>query len=340
MKWLPKKLGHICLEPAGSAGGTSANAPMVVALPALPLARLLVTLLSPAVLCAQPSGGSAAAPGGGDGGAFGRWVDADADGMPAFDYTLDQTSPAGAKIARGYHDAVHQTDWRDPRDNLFEFGNDRLVAVASTFGYAQVRQDEQGPKFLQDVDPPSHQEGGGLVYVIDSESRELLASSYFTGGQPDTVQRRFGIGYMSVSQPAAPRGHGNSGAQPRGSSSEQVCRLSHALGCYNDTDCQSCSTGPVVLPVYQPQLHNKVTQSVCASACHALNFTVAGIDGGNHCFCGNPSDLASAIAKARTRPATECQASPCHADPSQKCGGDGRMLAFSFVWCDFLLIFS
>lgn len=275
--------------------------------------------------------------GGGDGGSFGEWV-TDAGGMPAFDYTLDQTSPTGAKIARAYHDATHQSDWRDPRDNLFELGNDRLVVVASTFGYVQVRQDERGPKFLQDVNPPSHQEGGGIVYVVDTESRELLASTYFTGDKAKggRARRRFGIGYMSVaSQAAAPHSHqgGSGSAQKRSSGAEKgACKLSQAVGCYNDTDCQSCAAGPV-LPAYQPALHDKVTRPACAAACHGLGYTLAGIDAGNHCFCGNASDLNSAAAKARSRPAGECQASPCHADLDQRCGGDGRLLAYSFV-CD------
>ena len=196
----------------------------------------------------------------------------------------------------------------------------------------QVRQDEQGPKFLQDVDPSSHQYGGGIVYVVDSATRELLASSWYTG-QP-ALRRRFGIGYMSVVQNAS------SGAQQQQQrtaavavgSSGRACTLSQALGCYNDTDCPSCSAGPV-LPVYQPQLHDKVTLPACASACHGLSYAVAGIDGGNHCWCGNASDLSSAGAKARARPAGECQVSSCHADPSEKCGGTGRLLAYSFV-CD------
>ena len=67
-----------------------------------------------------------------DGGAFGQWIDADSSGMPAFDYTLDQTSAAGAAIARAYHDAERQADWRNATDNLFELGNARFVVVAST----------------------------------------------------------------------------------------------------------------------------------------------------------------------------------------------------------------
>ena len=336
-------------------------------------AALAALALLAAAWQAQPVAAAAAEPPASDGGAFGQWIDSDAGGMPAFDYTLDQTSPAGAKVARAYHDAERQTDWRDPTDNLFELGNDRLVGkprpvhtarrcvwrpqglasslteiacvcvrvnqsrhhavVASTFGYVQVRQDELGPKFLQDVEPSSHQYGGGIVYVVDSETRELLATSWYTG-QPGS-RRRFGIGYMSVAQNASSSSaqqQRTAAAPAPAGSSEGACRFSRALGCFNDTDCPSCSAGPV-LPVHQPQLHDKVTLPACASACHALSYAVAGVDGGNHCFCGNASDLSSAGAKARARPAGECQTSACHADPSEKCGGAGRLLAYSFV-CD------
>ena len=81
-------------------------------------------------------------------------------------------------------------------------GNDRLVALTSTFGYTQIRQDETGPKLLNDFDPPRSQFGGGLVYVIDTKSRELLATNWYSG-QPD-ANRTFGIGY-------ARRGVGSTG---------------------------------------------------------------------------------------------------------------------------------
>lgn len=99
-----------------------------------------LALLAAAWQALPAAAAAAAAPSsGGDGGAFGQWIDSDSGGMPAFDYTLDQTSSAGAKLARAYHDAEKQTDWRDPTDNLFELGNDRLVgkqAKASTRTHA------------------------------------------------------------------------------------------------------------------------------------------------------------------------------------------------------------
>lgn len=96
----------------------------------------------------------------GGGGAFGTWNDDDGTGMPAYSYQLDQTTEEGRKIAASYYGAARMTQetWgRDPADHLFAFGNDRLVGITSTYGYTQIRQDETGPKFLQDYQPSEQQ---------------------------------------------------------------------------------------------------------------------------------------------------------------------------------------
>ena len=51
----------------------------------------------------------------------------------------------------------------------------------------------------------------------------------------------------------------------------------------------------------QAQLHDEVTLEACASACDGLHLPVAGIDGGNHCFCGSAADLATPAAGSHTR---------------------------------------
>ena len=100
--------------------------------------------------------------------------------------------------------------------------------------------------------------------------------------------------------------------------------------CYNDTARGS------VLPVSEPATHDRTTLEICAAACfedrrQGVFNTLAGIDGGNHCWCGTEADAGSAAAKAKARPLAECQASPCHADKGQKCGGVDRLLVYSFV---------
>ena len=113
------------------------------------------------------------------------------------------------------------------------------------------------------------------------------------------------------------------------SSSGSDCSVASLLGCFDDTACPTGCAHPL-LPRYQVQLHDKVTLGACASACAGLRLAVAGIDGGNHCFCGSAADLAAAAAGSHSRPQAECQSAPCHAAPAEKCGGTGRLLAYNF----------
>lgn len=101
------------------------------------------------------------------------------------------------------------------------------------------------------------------------------------------------------------------------------CKKVENIGCYND------SAGFLALPNYQPQVHDKVTFETCAAACHSTGpGALAGIDGGNHCYCGK---AVAAGAATYARPMPECQTSTCHADPTERgCGGYHRMLVYSF----------
>ena len=109
--------------------------------------------------------------------------------------------------------------------------------------------------------------------------------------------------------------------------------IHHTIGCYNDSDWQSGTNG-LLLPAYQASVHGKISLEKCASSCHTAKLTVAGINAGSDCFCGAAADLTTPIADARTRPKSECMASVCDADPTEKeCGGPGRLLAYQFT-CD------
>merc|ERR1712093_327836 len=70
-----------------------------------------------------------------------------------------------------------------------------------------------------------------------------------------------------------------------------VCSFESTLGCFNDTGLPVPSGAPCgsFLPQYQPQVHDRVTLEACAAACWLANLTAAGIDAGNHCFCGDTS---------------------------------------------------
>lgn len=116
-------------------------------------------------------------------GRFGTWIE-DEFGLPAYRYTMDQTSDPHAV-----------TDVRPgvlgKTEHIHQVGNDRITAIASNYGHVRVRQDEGSPKFLNDVDPEMSQFGGGLGYLSDGE--ETL-STYYDGSNRE-FERIFGIGY-------------------------------------------------------------------------------------------------------------------------------------------------
>lgn len=126
-------------------------------------------------------------------GNFGEWIE-DEHGLPAYRYTCDQK-----------HDpkAIAPTNpiWRAPTDHSHQVGNDRLVAVASNYGYIQVRQDEGGPKFLNDYDPAHQHYAGGFGTLTDgltsfSTFHPREAGPVPALGEADTFERIFGIGYL------------------------------------------------------------------------------------------------------------------------------------------------
>jgi hypothetical protein len=123
-------------------------------------------------------------------GSFGEWIE-DEFGLPAYHYTCDQRSDSRAFTP------VNPI-WRAPTDHSHQVGNDRLVAVASNYGYVQLRQDEGGPKFLNDYDPKRGTYAGGFGYLTDGHT---ILSTYYTGAAA-SFERIFGIGYLrkTVSQ--------------------------------------------------------------------------------------------------------------------------------------------
>lgn len=117
-------------------------------------------------------------------GYFGEWV-VDRFGLPAYAYTCDQV-----------HDPKAVTPvnpaWQSPTSHWHQIGNDRLVALASNDGYVQVRQDEGGPKLLNDFDPKRRRFAGGFGYL--SDGLDVLSTYY--PGHAETFERTFGLGYL------------------------------------------------------------------------------------------------------------------------------------------------
>jgi hypothetical protein len=117
-------------------------------------------------------------------GHFGEWIE-DEFGLPAYRYTCDQTSDPKAitSVTPGI---------LAPTEHIHQVGNDRIIAIVSNEGHVRVRQDEGGPKFLNDYAPETGQYGGGISYLTDGQ--ESLSTLYpGTGG---SFERVFGVGYF------------------------------------------------------------------------------------------------------------------------------------------------
>ena len=95
------------------------------------------------------------------------------------------------------------------------------------------------------------------------------------------------------------------------------------MGCFN-------ISGDPLLPTPEGEFHDRLSLENCASQCFYFKHPVAGVEGGNHCWCGNATNLASPAAKSRVRPAAECAATNCTGAKSERCGGSMRMFAYTF----------
>ena len=116
-------------------------------------------------------------------GHFGEWIE-DEFGLPAYRYTCDQINDPKAITPMN-------EVWHSKTDHWHQVGNDRLVAIASNYGYIQVRQDEGGPKFLNVYDPEYKHFAGGFGYLTDGE---ITINTFYTGQNP-SFERLFGVGY-------------------------------------------------------------------------------------------------------------------------------------------------
>ena len=118
-------------------------------------------------------------------GYFGEWI-TDEFGLPAYRYTCNQVTDEKAKT-------ITNEDWRKNTEHLHQVGNDRVVGVASNYGYVQLRQDEGAPKFLNDYNPDKKQYGGGLGYLVSED--QVLSTFYGGDVESRNFERFFGIGY-------------------------------------------------------------------------------------------------------------------------------------------------
>ncbi|MGA9668609.1 MAG: hypothetical protein WBQ94_05330 [Terracidiphilus sp.] len=117
-------------------------------------------------------------------GHFGEWIE-DEFALPAYRYTCDQISDPKAitSVTPGI---------LAPTEHIHQVGNDRITAIVSNEGHVRVRQDEGGPKFLNDYIPAEGQFGGGIGYLTDGH--ESLSTLY--PGNGSSFERIFGVGYF------------------------------------------------------------------------------------------------------------------------------------------------
>ncbi len=115
---------------------------------------------------------------------FGKWVTDEFD-LPAFEYTLDQNHydepmPTASPI------------FNKVNDHYAQFGNDNIIGIPSNYGYVRIREDEGGPKFLNDYNESKNEYAGGFGFW---KSEGSVLSTYYTDGS--RMKRQFGSGYFS-----------------------------------------------------------------------------------------------------------------------------------------------
>lgn len=115
------------------------------------------------------------------GGVFGAWT-VGSDGLPAYDYGLDQNADARATWTDSL-DQEHRAHWAS-------FGNGRVTALASNDGWIMLTTQDRGMTHLQEVDEAAGAFGGGFSFVDDGEATWSTGYKWRPRGAKTT--RRFG----------------------------------------------------------------------------------------------------------------------------------------------------
>jgi len=121
------------------------------------------------------------------GGIFGAWS-LDADGLPGYDYGLDQNADERARW--------DNTEDQDRRHHWASFGNARVTAMASNDGWIEVTTQDRGVTYLDKVDESASSFGGGFSFLDDGEETWTTAYKWRPPGSRTT--RRFGMGYAEA----------------------------------------------------------------------------------------------------------------------------------------------
>ncbi len=127
-------------------------------------------------------------------GSFGQWV-VDDNGLPAYDYKLDENADARAAYPVTETDADGNPV--DRRDHWAAFGNRRVNAMAYNDGYIEVVDQDRGVEYLDKFDASQGNLGGGFGWIDDGD--KTWCTAYKWRPRPSLTTRRFGIGYAESS---------------------------------------------------------------------------------------------------------------------------------------------
>lgn len=97
------------------------------------------------------------------------------------------------------------------------------------------------------------------------------------------------------------------------------CKVTATLGCYSDFTDQKTRALPIQTGA------DGLTQETCAAACAPFKTSLAAVEFGSQCFCGEKLGPI-----ATKQPDADCAAMKCPGDKSEDCGGSDRMVAFKY----------
>ncbi len=117
-------------------------------------------------------------------GHFGEWF-VDEQGLPAFRYRADQYALAEA--------SWFNTEGRERRDMWFALGNDRLNLLFTNDGSFEAVTQDRGVTYLNKIDEPKLNFGGGFSFVDDGEA--LWCTAYKWRPRPSATRREQHLGW-------------------------------------------------------------------------------------------------------------------------------------------------
>jgi len=126
------------------------------------------------------------------GGIYGRWI-ADAHGLPAYDFTLDQRSDPRAVWP---HSEAGPPISRERRDHFIVLGNRRINFLAVDDGYVSLYSQERAPLFLNRFAEDQRNLGGGFSYIQHRGRTHATAHRY--ASDRTSSRRIFGAGYFQT----------------------------------------------------------------------------------------------------------------------------------------------